>query len=639
MRRLLFSLIVARALLAPGLVAAQKVPVGPTFQVNTFTLGNQGGYTDCLYNYNEWGGQQTVGADGAGNFVVVWRTEADQDGSYSGIMARRYDSAGAPQGGEFVVSQTTLGYQTNPAVAMDAAGNFVVAWNDGGSYGNGYFHTGTYPVRVAARRFDSTGAPSGSEFQVSVDSYPYDAYQGAPALALDGAGNVIVAWTQIQNGLPDEMSIIGRRFDSAGAALGGEIQVSDPDPGFRNNSFPSVAAKPDGSFVIAWEANSYYAGNPILARRYDSAGAPQSSEFAVSAAAPGYPVFDEAANVAALAGGDFVVAWINYDGSGSYDGYNIRGRFLDSTGVPVGGEFAVNTTTEASQVCPAVAAGGDGGFVVTWNSHFNQARGQQFDGSGGLIGGEFFVNPDASQDHESRATKVAADATGDFVVVWMGEYESDGYGFGVFAQRFGTPGPCHFAPKTGCREETVSRRGLFRFKESTNPKRSKLLWRWVKGQATATEDFGDPFTDTDYALCVYDASGGAQPVQALVAEAGGTCGSGPCWRHLSGSGPSQPIEYFDRPTESGTGTNPDGVRRIGLRPGADGKAQVRVEARGVNLGLPDLPLAQPVVVQLQASNGECWTSSFDAFVQENAGTAFRARSGSPSGAFVDGPET
>jgi hypothetical protein len=144
----------------------------------------------------------------------------------------------------------------------------------------------------------------------------------------------------------------------------------------------------------------------------------------------------------------------------------------------------------------------------------------------------------------------------------------------------------------------------------------------VKGEATATEDFGDPFTETDYALCVYDASSGAQPVRALVAEADGTCGSGPCWRHLSG--PGQPIEYFDRPTESGGGTNPDGVRRIGLRPGAAGNAQVRVEARGLNLALPGLPLAQPVVVQLQASNGECWEATYSA-AQVNTSTGFVAR--------------
>ena len=55
-----------------------------------------------------------VASDALGNFVVVWRS-ADQDGSGHGIYARRYNSAGAAQGGEFRVNTTTAGDQVHPA--------------------------------------------------------------------------------------------------------------------------------------------------------------------------------------------------------------------------------------------------------------------------------------------------------------------------------------------------------------------------------------------------------------------------------------------------------------------------------------------------------------------------------------------
>src|SRR5213075_855879 len=52
--------------------------------------------------------QRAVAMDAAGDYVVVW-------GSLS-------------QGGEFRVNTTTASDQTSASVAMDSAGNFVVAW-------------------------------------------------------------------------------------------------------------------------------------------------------------------------------------------------------------------------------------------------------------------------------------------------------------------------------------------------------------------------------------------------------------------------------------------------------------------------------------------------------------------------------
>ena len=51
------------------------------------------------------GGQsrQSVAMDADGDFVVAWRS-SDQDGSVAGVFAQRYDSSGAAQGVEFQVN-------------------------------------------------------------------------------------------------------------------------------------------------------------------------------------------------------------------------------------------------------------------------------------------------------------------------------------------------------------------------------------------------------------------------------------------------------------------------------------------------------------------------------------------------------
>ncbi|HUO84116.1 MAG TPA: DUF11 domain-containing protein [Thermoanaerobaculia bacterium] len=79
-----------------------------------------------------------MAADGAGNFVVAWQSYL-QDGPYYGIFGQRYDSSGAPVGSEFQLNTWTTNGQRRPAVAADGAGNFVVVWDslaqDGAQYG------------------------------------------------------------------------------------------------------------------------------------------------------------------------------------------------------------------------------------------------------------------------------------------------------------------------------------------------------------------------------------------------------------------------------------------------------------------------------------------------------------------------
>src|SRR5262245_60872936 len=106
--------------LASSTALAQKV--GPEFQINTYTTGPQGG---------GFGKAAQVASDANGNFVVVW-TDGDyyggQDGSQTGIFARRYASDGTPVSDEFQVNTFSTGEQTVPDIASDASGNFIVVW-------------------------------------------------------------------------------------------------------------------------------------------------------------------------------------------------------------------------------------------------------------------------------------------------------------------------------------------------------------------------------------------------------------------------------------------------------------------------------------------------------------------------------
>jgi cysteine-rich repeat protein len=172
-------------------------------------------------------------------------------------------------------------------------------------------------------------------------------------------------------------------------------------------------------------------------------------------------------------------------------------------------------------------------------------------------------------------------------------------------------GTClHLAvPDTSCRAPTESGRGLVKLR--TN----RIFWKWVRGEATALGAFGTPARDTDYAVCVFDASGAPQPLMAARAPAGGTCTFGnPCW---APKGPNR-IDYNDQLLGS-----PDGITQIRLKSGIEGKASVLVRGLHPSLGFPAPPLVPPVTVQLHADNGECWGAVYST-PRVNDTTQFKA---------------
>lgn len=198
--------------------------VGNEFRVNTYTVGNQQ--------------EAAVAADGLGNFVVVWAS-GGQDGNNYGVFGQRFDSVGTPFGGEFQVNTYTTNQQREPAVAADGAGNFVVTWISYGQDAAGNWG-------VFGQRFNSNGVKAGSEFRVNTYT---TSGQFLPAVAADGRGGFVVLWGGV--GATDGGGVFGRRFDSAGSAIGGDFQVN----AFTTDGqqYPAVAQTATGNFVVAWQ--------------------------------------------------------------------------------------------------------------------------------------------------------------------------------------------------------------------------------------------------------------------------------------------------------------------------------------------------------------------------------------------------
>ena len=400
----LLSLAASLFLLGPWLPPASSQLLGPEFQVNTYTTGHQK--------------TPSVAADALGNFVVVWEGNG-QDGSFYGVFGQRYDLAGSPSGSEFQINSYTTGGQSSPGVAAQGLGNFVVVWASQGQDGSG--------SGVFGQRYDPAGTPIGTEFQINTYTTGYQVF---PAVAADGSGNFIVAWTSdSQDG--SSYGVFGQRFNSAGAPIGSEFQVNTFTTGYQR--LPAVAADALGNFVVAWDSTSQDGSNRgVFGQRFDSVGTAMGSEFQVNSYTTGSQ-YDLA--TAADDSGNFVVVWTSNGQDGASLG--VFGQRYDLAGSPLGSEFQVNSHTPANQRFPTVSAVASGDFVVAWMSHAQDGSsygvfGQRFNSAGGPVGSEFQVN---SYTINAQSTPAAsADASGNFVLTWMSTGQ-DGASDGVFGRR------------------------------------------------------------------------------------------------------------------------------------------------------------------------------------------------------------
>jgi hypothetical protein len=388
-----------RRLLAVG-------PVGPEFKVNTFT-------TNAQIN-------SAVAMDATGNFVVVWQSSG-ADGAGDGIRGQRYSSGGAPQGEEFAINEYTTSNQQLPSVAMDADGDFVVAWQSNGQDGNGN--------EIWARRFAATGAPAAGEFHVNTTT---TSAQLAPAVAMDDAGNFVIAWHS-QNGTVASYDIYAARYSAAGSVLQSEFAVNVYTTASQANA--SVAMDTDGDFVIAWQSFGQDSTlNAVVALRFNQSGAPQGEEILVNEVTTGS---QRVPSVGMDSVGNFVITWESdlQDGSN----YGIYARRYSAAGTALAGEFKVNTTTTDQQRVPQVAVDVDGDFVITWASRPQDGSlygiyAQAYLATGAADGPEFKVNTTTANSQFAPA--IAMDSEGDFVITWQSDLQ-DGSGFGIYAQRYG----------------------------------------------------------------------------------------------------------------------------------------------------------------------------------------------------------
>ena len=243
--------------------------LGGEFYVNTTAFGDQQ--------------DSSIAMDAAGNFVVVW--EGNGTGDSDGVFFRRYSADGtALDAAERQANLSDVGTERDASVAMSATGDFVVVWEEGGrimfqmfasdgtpgtakevytdtvssnpdvamdALGNFvvvYRWNDTSGRGIWAHQFDNTGTEQGSWWRVGPGNNTVNKDHANPSITMDDAGNFIVTYQTSQDGAT-ALDIIAERYQS-GAIYQDRLTVNQTVSG--DQQMASIAMSNPDNFVVAF---------------------------------------------------------------------------------------------------------------------------------------------------------------------------------------------------------------------------------------------------------------------------------------------------------------------------------------------------------------------------------------------------
>ena len=362
-----------------------------------------------------------LAADSNGNFIITWSSCA-QDGDSGGIFAQRFDANYSPLGNEFQINTTTGGNQTAPDLAADLDGNFIVVWHGPGPNQEDIF----------AQRFDFNGQAVGSEFRVNNDPNGRDLH---PKVSMSKTGTFVIVWENYQ--IVDDYEIwqiLYKIYDpNAVPIAAGKVNL------LFQSRYPDVAINGSNNFSVVWvQDDTYHTSNLIMARQYYGNGTEKTSPWQVNTTSMNSLT---QSSIAMDGSGHFIIAWDGHPDSANEDDIYVRRYKFDATALTA--ELLVNTTTSGAQQHPKAAMNSKREFVVVWNSenpagsNIRDIHGQRYNISSAPVGDEFCINTYVANDQKYPA--VGLKENSEFLTAWQ-SYGQDGSGYGIFADT---------GPKTG----------------------------------------------------------------------------------------------------------------------------------------------------------------------------------------------
>jgi hypothetical protein len=341
----------------------------------------------------------------SGSIIVVWNESLD--GTYNDIAMRRIDSDGIYLGDVVQVNDdfSDITHQ-HAAIASNKNGEFVIAWHDyriDFNWGDIYY-----------QRFDSDAVSQGVNKRVNDDPIGGFIIQRDPAIALNDSGKFVVCWADQRNGNYD---IYAQRYDSDEQLLGNNFRVDD-DPDSLDQSYPKVALKSDGSFLMTWDDKRNE--GDIYSQFFDSSGNISGINFIVNDDTTGIQAFPDMG----IDENDRIVrVWQDY--RNSFDTPDIYLQKSLANGTPDGADIKIyDETWNSLQQKPKVKNFSNGNRIIVWQDSRSGALdlyAQVYDSEINPVGANVKINT-LGIPFFNASPDIAVDADNMAFIIWSNSY-------------------------------------------------------------------------------------------------------------------------------------------------------------------------------------------------------------------------
>jgi hypothetical protein len=397
--------------------------------------------------------QPAVAMDAAGDYVIAFTGHDNASSTGWGIFARLFHSDGTPVGNQFLVAEAPSLFSNEVAIAMSPGGSFVVAWANIGDI------TSTDYWSIQARQYDANGTPLGSQFVVQdvsgVDS-------SDPDIAMGPDGSFAISWF---NYWGDEIRY--RRFSATGLAAGSSILVNIPSflstSGQPSDATPRIAMSPTGNVTVSW-THELLTGRIVDARSFGPDDVAMSPAFMVNMPTGNDLVWDD---IVVDSLGHIAITWqVDYIAPGTPPtSLGISSRVITDTGTPLTPEVSMYSTNTFCQI-PKIGISANGMFIVTAtvrdaSGDYNVAA-RAFASDGMAMGDASQVN--TFTPGEQSAAAIGMNSDGDAVISWR-SMNQDGSSWGVYAQRYQgqIPHPCASIINNGSKSRSDVKSAVMNF--------------------------------------------------------------------------------------------------------------------------------------------------------------------------------
>jgi cysteine-rich repeat protein len=256
-------------------------------------------------------GRPTVAVSPGGRVLAVW----EQDTVEPALLEARFlDTTCAATGGVFAIAPQAAGVPSQPDVAVDGAGRFLVAWRSTLPTGAG----------IEAVLLADDGTPLGP-----VNVLASRDVESPAVVAPDPRGGFLVAW--VERTASEGVVVRARRLDPP--ALTPDASLTLAHVPLWSGGTVSLAFQADGTLLLGWRI-----GTAATARSFAPNGLPHDEAFRVSIPA-------EAARspfVVAGPGSRFLVTWMSTREASATRESTLRAQVMSLCG---------NSILEADEAC------------------------------------------------------------------------------------------------------------------------------------------------------------------------------------------------------------------------------------------------------------------------------------------------